>query len=1242
MKKRSIFLILFAFFCLTVKAQTTINSAWEIFFKNDRTTARNLFTDLSKNPATANEALLSLSLMAELDQSGTQAFGYINDFYKNSPNPEYYLAALWGSFALNNSLTKSPKEIELYNALLKRDFDGSLLAMANSKIGAHYESIKKYTLADQAYNKIGSLDDWAITGEFENISTSGFDKTYDVLNKPQADAIFTGKKGLTFGWRKVPYFKHNKWFDYSFYSNYSNSILFAQNFVLAPEDVNAQLRIGVSGSVKVWVNDQLLISEADERNIDLDFYISTLKLKKGYNRILVQIGESYADRSNFLLRLTDDKGKPLEGLKTTTDFQPYEKETTFKPERIKPAAITFFDGELKKQPNDYLTKILLAKLYLRSDNAFEARKILEPIKEKFEASTFLNNLYIDLLSLEDNRTGVETLQETIKTVDPESAYALSLTYIDFINQSDYTNAENIVKKLEAIYGENENILQKKMQLAGKQQREDEVVKLTEKAFALYPNSSSLVWIKYLIEKEVKKNGQAINYLKKFVEEHDDYNVSKQLAKAYFDKGDMNAGLNVLQQEINNDPISVGIYRDLAAEYYNQQQYSKAEKLYLQCLEIAPNISSYYESLGKIYEMSKQKDKAIAAYQRSLQLNPNNYDAIQYLRKIQDKKDVFDYFVQPDVKAMVAKAPKLADHPDDHSVILTEEVQKVVYEYGGSEEKHFYVAKILTQKGLEQLKEYDIPYYNSQNLNVEIAEVIKANGNKVPAEQNDSKIVFTNLEVGDIINLRYKIQNFNEGSLAAHFWDSFYFTHGTAYVDTKFSLLIHKNKKFNSSFSLKPIEVVKTAADEFDLYVWKNENQKALIYEDKMPAAPDVANILYLSSIPDWQFVSNWYNNIATAKARSSYEIKTVINDLFKGKKGLSDIEKVKLIYSYITQNISYSSVSFRQSGIVPQNPATVINTRIGDCKDVSTLFLAMCKEAGINAELALVNTRDNGQNTMLLPSIDFNHCIAKAIVNGKSYYVELTSNTLPFGSFYNSSLGSKILEINQKSTGVISLNPELRAKNNSSYTTNISVKGNDMVISENNYATGAVAAMVRQSYNGLSVKDQLKKMKEDLTLSYPENEALVVKFNNLDPKISTSDTLRAYSEYSLHKMFKPVAGMSIFSLPWSFAYKANQLQVTQPRYFGIDLTQLYVGEDIIEEITLVLPEGKKIVEVLKPLNISNEFLDFSLSSKLLANKLIVTRKFLLKKDFVPAEKVQAFKDAFVQMADADEQQLAMK
>src|SRR6185436_7664790 len=99
-------------------------------------------------------------------------------------------------------------------------------------------------------------------------------------------------------------------------------------------------------------------------------------------------------------------------------------------------------------------------------------------------------------------------------------------------------------------------------------------------------------------------------------------------------------------------------------------------------------------------------------------------------------------------------------------------------------------------------------------------------------------------------------------------------------------------------------------------------------------------------------------------------------ELFPGNEKLSDLQKAKRIYDYVVKEIRYSSVDFRQSGLIPQSTANTLNSRIGDCKDVSTLFIAMCREVGLDAKLTLVCTNDNGSNFLFMPTVDFNHCIA--------------------------------------------------------------------------------------------------------------------------------------------------------------------------------------------------------------------------------------------------------------------------
>jgi tetratricopeptide (TPR) repeat protein len=1236
-------LILSLLCALAANSQTNTNVGWESFFKNDRATARNFFTKLATKPANADEANVALCMMAQMDKSLIEGFSYLNQLSRTSKNPLPYLMALWSDPVNYSGKLKSQEQLEFYRKLSERtDVDGALNAMAFSLLGRHYEKSKQYEQADQYYSKIGELENWLITGEYENISTSGFDKSYEVLEHPELEFSFTGKNNRQFNWRTVPYTRHDKWFDFTYYNSYENALQFAQTFINSPAALNAQLRIGVSGSVKVWVNDQLLITEPEERNNDLDAYVTAVKLNQGYNRVLVQIGESYAGRSNFMLRITDQKGIPLNNLSTTSTPKPYVKESTFISAQIKSPGFKYFEDALKVQPQSYLNQLMLAKMYLRLGNLFEARILLEKLKNRFPQSTYVNLMLIDLFNKADNRTGVETLQEEIKTHDPECAIAVTLLYNEYDQQNDYVNANLMISKLEKIYGEDEAVLLKKLNITGKQKNQPELINMVEQAYPKYLNSGDITNLKYLIESQIRKNPNAIAILQKYINENDDYKGAKYVAKLFLDKGETDAALAIYEKELKNDPIGFGIYTDLAEIYYRLQQYDQAEKLYLKALEIDPNSAFVYSELGLLYETRKQKENSIKAYQKSLKINPNNYDAIESLRRIEDKKPVFDYFEQPDVKKIVSKALSRTEYPDDHILTLNNEVQKVVYENGGSEEKHFYTAKVLTQTGLESFKEYDIPYTSDQNYKIEVAEVIKASGTKVPAEIDGNQLVFTNLEIGDILNIRYKIKNYHVGAMSSHFWDSFYFSNGLPYLNTKYSLLIHHNKAFKHVFSKADIAPEKTKQDEFDLYVWQQSGQHALRYEDKMPPLDDVANILYLSTIPDWEFIAEWYDNIASAKARGSYEIKKTVNELFDGRRNLDQLSKIKMIYNYITTNIAYSSVSFRQSGIVPQNPSTVINTRIGDCKDVSTLFVSMCKEAGINASLALVNTKDRGQHTMLLPSIEFNHCIAKATIDGQDFWVELTSGSLPFNTFDNTFLGSNVLEINGDTKQLIKFNPAKRDKNIMDFKTVVKLDNADMIIKERNWNTGSMSSYLRSVFADLSSNDQVKKMKEQLAGIYPDNEIYELKFSNLIASKKTSDTVGTESSYKLINVNKSVAGMSIFSIPWSNKSSATALQIVSPRKFGIDLSQLFALDESNQELSLELPIGKTLVQPLKTVKLSNDFADFSLVSTQVGNKIRLTRSFTLKQNFVPVDKIDTFKAFYKEMTEADEQQLAMK
>ncbi|MDB5115598.1 MAG: hypothetical protein JWQ79_1090 [Mucilaginibacter sp.] len=1243
---KTVAFLFFMLLCNNTFAQGTLLKAWDEFFNNKREDARASFIKASAEPASAGNALLGLSLLAQMDKPATESFDYFKKFYLQSTDPQPYIYALWMTSSINEtSGKKSADQLAFFRELTqKKDYDGTVAAIAYSMIGNHFNSAKKNDQAAKEFANVGSIDNWAISGEFENISTSGFDKQYPTLSQPEDKSSFINKNGVSVAWHAVPYLRHDKWFDFTYYSNAYDAILFAQSFINSPTDQEVQLRIGVSGSVKVWVNDKLTLSESEERNNDLDSYIQSIKLNKGYNRIVVQIGESYAERSNFLLRLTDQNGHLLPGITSTASYHPYIKENNYDSKKSEQFAVAYFEKQIQLHPDDYLLKLLLVQTYLQLDRTYEARKVIQPLVNKFPNSTYLNTQLLTLFTKTKNKTGAVTVKETMKMADPESLIALNLKYSEFYEQKAFDKAADINAKIEKLYPfDLETVYFNKIDLASANKNQDGVVKIAEEAYSKFPDNKSFMTDKCLIEQNIRKDlPKAIEVLKKYVSNNDSYSAAKDLADLYSNSGKSADAIKVYHNEMAYDSIGIKIYSDLAEQYYKQQMYDKAAQNYLSCIRISPTTGDYYTSLGQVYAaMPNQKQKAIQAYQKGLQLNPSDYESIKSLRKLQNKKDVFDYFEEPDIATIVKNAPKASDYPDNNFIVLDKEAQKVAYENGGSEDQNYIIVKIFNQKGIEALKEYSIDYNNDQSLLIETAEVIKSNGTKIPAERNENNLVFTNLEIGDVINISYKLSNYFKGSLASHFWDSFYFSMGFPSVKLKYSLLVSKNKKFSYKFSGQTIEPVKKDVDEFTLYTWKSDNTKSIVIEDKMPSSSDVANTFYITSIPDWKYISDWYNDIATAKARTNYEVKAVVNELFEGNNTLTDEQKTEKIYNYITGNISYSSVSFRQSGIIPQNPADVINTRIGDCKDVATLFVTMCKEAGIKAQLVLVKTRNFGLNSMVLPTIDFNHCMAKVNLNNKDYYFELTSKYLPSGSIYTQSLNSSMLEIGgtDQVKAIKYLNPATRKQNDINISTDISFRDKDLLITEKSNRTAAQSAMFRAVFKDLSTSDRTKKVKEMISSQFPDNDISELTFDNLN---NTTDTVSVKIKYEIRNVAKEVAGLNIFSLPWTDKLVARYFNIMSPRYSGIDISQAFAMDNESETITLTIPENKKLVEEPSPVILKNDFMDYSIIPQNKNGKLIITRTLKLKKDFIPVEKAQEFNAFFKKIVETDNKEFAMK
>ena len=130
--------------------------------------------------------------------------------------------------------------------------------------------------------------------------------------------------------------------------------------------------------------------------------------------------------------------------------------------------------------------------------------------------------------------------------------------------------------------------------------------------------------------------------------------------------------------------------------------------------------------------------------------------------------------------------------------------------------------------------------------------------------------------------------------------------------------------------------------------------------------------------------------------------------------------------------------------------------------------------------------------------------------------------------------------------------------------------------------------------------------------------------------------------YELKNAAKEIAGMYIFSLPWSDRFAPGSFKIVLPRSTGLDVSQMFPMDSETETISIALPPNKKILEIPASVNLTNDMLDFSMIPKLSGNILTLTRSFKIKKSYIPADKVAEFNDMFKKMVESDGREFAMK
>jgi tetratricopeptide (TPR) repeat protein len=972
LQKTIINLILLALFLSThllanlTKSEEFVTAAWKAWENNDHQLVETKFlaaVDVDKNNT---RAYLGLFFLYSFQDKKDQAWEIFKNVLRTEKDYYPYIYAIWLTTPMTRNYYKEESGImQLFEELAqKADHQGILKAMACSELGPYYDQKNKFINAEPFYKKVNHIGKWKLIGPFDNISASGFEKIYPPEYEFDPEKKYEGKNNIPVFWFDIEENLRYQWINFRNHFAHYQSVFYANNFVYSPEKQSVQLRVGTSGSLKIFLNEEQLYEYFDENNNDLDTYIVETELQEGWNRLLIKCGFSIINRCNFLARITNSRGEPIKGLKISTEKQNYISKPGTPAKYIDIFAEVFFKEKIKQHPDHLENYILLTEAYMRNDKAVEGELVL---REAIRLSPNCALLYYHILESyrrsekEDERA---TTFERIYSLDKNVPDVLEYKIEKSFENEDFEKAEELIRHLETLLPESESVYEQYITLYGKKKQLEKMFNTLEAAYNKYPTNWTFASTVAMVAVRAKQDyDRALEVYNSYLKYRYTNAVLSNLANTYLKLSNLEKWEETYLNKFKISPVAPGYLSHMAKTYQVQQDYEKAEKMIQVALKICPSSSIYWSKLGELKRAQNMIDESIQAYKKVLKYNPTNYEAREALRELKGKKSIFHQFGTSNIIEMIKNAPGANEYPNDHAIFLFNDAKRIIYERGASEASDEILVRVFNNIGLDYFKEYWIEYNsNIQKLTIEKAVVIKSDGSEIKADINDNHIVFKSLEILDFIHIKYKIKNYFSGRLAKHFWDSFYFNRFLPSKTIRYSMLVHNNQKFHIKVQNMPNEPVKKKTEEGTLYQWSLQDEPAIVFEYGMPILDDIGKMLYISSFDDWQYLVDWYSELTKTKTRSSHEIKEQVAKLFEGKENLSEEEKIELIYFFITENIRYSNIAFRQSDFIPQKARDVLVTKIGDCKDLTTLGIAMLNEIGIKAYYV----RDHKKLTCLL------------------------------------------------------------------------------------------------------------------------------------------------------------------------------------------------------------------------------------------------------------------------------------
>lgn len=1170
---------------------------------------------------------------------------HISDFsywVKKSKNPYAYIYALLRSEAVLGGTVKNTFQLKFIQELLN---DNNCPSFIKSSIlydyYLHFFYTHNYERSREILKNTNYIEDWYFTGPFYNVSGSGMDKIFEPEKYPQKNKLFNTEYFGNVYWHKSPLAMNEMWVPISYHlPTGPNKLVYAQTFVYSPETQDVIFEIGFNGSIKIFLNDQVIFTEYKERRTDFGGYFLKAKLNKGYNRLLVKIGTEERSELYFGLRLLNKNFVPLQSCRIDKEYHDYNVDQKTDVYLIKSPVENYLQEQCELNSDNVYNYITLSRYYVRMHFFDEAIHYIEKAfqLEPDNPIVLLNRAYIYVQS--NNQLKASEVYNMLQEKQPNSFLALKVEMEKHYANGSYEDALKVYDKISTLHPDafklNDYLHDIKIKIYAKLSKINEMIDFINQCYQQYPDNTNFVQYKANIEKEIHNNTKkSIKVLEKFLQRNFVYEFIPILIEKYKELMMTQKAERLIKSYLNvlyTDQFLIEVFKF----YYTQKKFKDALSIAKRFVSAYPFNSSSWAILGFSYYQLQENDSAKYCFKKAIEFNHNNYEVISKLRELEGKESILNYDQHLSIDKLNLEKYNSVNLSGDYAILYNHKTT-VLYPEGGRESMQTFVVKILNQKGIETFKEFALNSSEIEENSILDIFLVKPDKKKVfPEIYENNQIICSSLDVDDILYIKYKTQYYYQGKMSKNIHNLSILGNVLPEFNYIETFIIPKNmniqlEKINWQKKYISVDTFTLDNDPYKIIRLKSDTLFNYTPENYCPATGEIAPVIHFSTFRSWREIAEWYYDVTFSKFdEQNIIVENTFQEIFQNNYNrFSAFEKASKIYQYITNNISYLSNSLAQDNLIPQNASKTIQKKLGDCKDISVLFVTLLQKAGVKSNLVLVRSNKMVQTAITQPNFLFDHCMAKFYdENNQEYIIELTNKHNPFLCIPYNVYKVWALDVPSKSNPYTSAQPYLintntRKPESSNTYYNFELKDNQLIAQIHISEFGTESSNDYANNIGKS-KEEIKDYLYDLISKKFKGNMDIQSFEYYK---DSNNVIHTKLTLVIDNFVQKVGNQFIFKIPYFYSFITQDALNSENRKFDFVYGDYEKLDLISDSIYITLANNKTFTYI--PNNVSLNFNNTKYSlkfTKIKNNQLLITRNIHTNRDNIPANLYPKFKE----------------